>query len=210
MKLDLGCGTTPAEGYVGVDLPEDETIDSVSLSPLQPKIDERGVIRFDLASGIPWPFADDSVDGLYSAHVIEHLPAEFIETFAWERGEYGQSVLRRTGMQDALFWFLDEAWRVTKPGGKFLLRWPSLEDARTGAIQLAAFQDPTHRRFIPSSQIHYWSATGRKTLGVEQYRIRCDWTVAALEVEGQTVPHLCQRELGTVLETEVCLEKKVS
>lgn len=206
MKLDLGCGNSPIEGYVGVDLPPD---DVEVESPMHRVIDERGIIRFDLASGIPWPFADESIDGLFSAHLVEHLPAQSIPVYRWESGPLGH-LLRTTGHQDALFWFLDEAWRVTKPGGKFLLRWPSLEDARTGAIQLAAFQDPTHRRFIPSSQIHYWSATGRKTLGVEQYRIRCDWTVAALEVEGQTVPHLCQRELGPVLETEVCLEKKVS
>lgn len=215
MKLDLGCGQKPIDGFVGVDLPPthrepDEQFDEER--PLQPRIDARGIVRFDLVSGIPWPFADESVEELFSSHLVEHLPASDIAVYSWGRGGLGQPCLHRQGMQDALFWFLDEAWRVTQPGGKFLLRWPSLEDFHTGELQLAAFQDPTHRRFIPVAQIAYWSREGRKGLAVEQYRVSCDWTLAPLEVEGQIVPHLCQRALGggpkPILETEVCLEKK--
>ena len=197
MKLDLGCGKKPEEGYVGVDLPLDEGEPFDDLAPLQPRIDDTGIVRFDLCSGIPWPFADGSVEGLFSSHVIEHLPAGRITVYEWEPTSLGRQLLRRNGTQDALFWFLDEAWRVCKPGGEFLLRWPALRDEQTGELCMSAFQDPTHYRFIPVEQIPYWSRRGRATLDVSQYRASCDWVCK----------ELCQRRLGG--ETSKIVENQV-
>lgn len=54
-KLDLGCGKTKPEGYVGVD-----------------KIAQRGVDRvWDLERGIP--YADGAFDEVRAIHVLEHL-----------------------------------------------------------------------------------------------------------------------------------------
>lgn len=202
MKLDLGCGKTPIEGYVGVDLPEDELAIPRETGPLQSHVDADGVIRFDLASGVPWPFADESVDGLFSSHVIEHLPAARIRVYEWTSGQFNRHLLTCTGTQDALFWFLDEAWRITRPGGEFLLRWPALRDERNGEIQEQAFLDPTHYRFIPVHQHLYWCRKGRETLGVSQYRVRCNWALKSSS----------QRELGggalRVIENEFLLVKE--
>ncbi len=173
MKLDLGCGAQPLDGHVGIDLPLDELAPSAA-QPLQPIIDASGIIRFDLASGIPWPFANESIESLFSSHVIEHLPACRIDIYRWEQRTLG-NFLQCTGTQDALFWFLDEAWRVTQPGGEFLLRWPALENLRIGVLCLPAFQDPTHYRFIPTAQVAYWSRSGREALGVSGYRTSCNW-----------------------------------
>lgn len=201
MKLDLGCGQKPIEGYVGVDLPVDELVPSSSTGPFQPSIDSDGIVRFDLSSGIPWPFRDESIDGLCSSHMIEHLPSGRIDIYQWAERELGH-FLQCIGTQDALFWFLDEACRVTKPGGEFLLRWPALRDPRTGEIQTAVFIDPTHQRFIPIEQALYWNRAGRAALGVSQYRARCNWV---------TEQHLF-RQLGegalSVVEAELLLVKE--
>lgn len=225
MKLDLGCGKTPLEGYVGVDLPLDsrprldglwgpDTRGGFHLRGEEsPAIDSKGIIRFDLASGRPWPFADDSIDALFSSHLIEHIPASDVYTYeyrVWNDREptaagsptpNGKG-LYCSGSKDALLRFMDEAWRVAKPGGEFLLRWPALRDERTGKLLLGAYIDPTHRRFIPREQIHYWSRRGRKAFGVEQYPAVCNWVVKTFS----------QRELSSslgIIENEVLLIKEL-
>lgn len=179
MKLDLGCGESPVEGHVGVDLPADDFSGGVdpSLGPQQARLDPRGIVRFDLASGIPWPFADGSVESLHSSHLIEHLPATDVVLYQWSTGGLGQHVLRRTGTRDALCWFMQEAWRVTRPGGEFLLRWPAMVDERTGTLCLGAFVDPSHRRFVPLQQMQNWSRKGRELLPAHHLGIDCNWTI---------------------------------
>jgi hypothetical protein len=119
--------------------------------------------------------------------VIEHLPAARIATYAWSKSSLGLDVLAFAGMQDALFWFLDESWRVSKPGAEFRLSWPALRNDQTGEFCWAAFQDPTHYRFIPVEQVPYWSRAGRALYEVSQYRARCNWV---------SKPNYFQRLLG--------------
>lgn len=59
MKLDLGCGSRKAEGFLGVDISPDVGADFVH----------------DLRV-VPWPFADDSVDEVRCTHFFEHLTGE--------------------------------------------------------------------------------------------------------------------------------------
>ena len=73
LKLDLGCGQRKQEGFVGVDIAPIEGVDIVH----------------DLRN-VPWPFADNSVDQIYSSHTIEHL--------------------------DDLIPFFNEVHRILKPG----------------------------------------------------------------------------------------------
>lgn len=57
MKLDLGCGPNPAEGFEGCDqYPFDGKVKHV----------------FDLRK-TPWPFEDSSVDEARCSHFLEHL-----------------------------------------------------------------------------------------------------------------------------------------
>ena len=138
LKLDLGSGDHPAEGFLGVDIVEGLTDHA-----------------FDLCSGKPWPFASSSIDELRSSHYVEHIDACYLTV-------NGKRI-------DALLWFFDEAFRVAKPGALFTCQWPALQNAR-------AFQDPTHRRFIPHTVINYLSVEGRTAMGVQKaYGATCNW-----------------------------------
>lgn len=133
MKLDLGCGQAPREGFEGVDLWEGAQH------------------QHDLLQ--PWPWPDNSIEELSSSHFIEHIPTHW--------SQQGK---------DLLCWFFDEAWRVIKPGGVFLLQWPALQSVR-------AFQDPTHRRYIPLETLNYLNAEWRQAVGISHYNIACNWGI---------------------------------
>lgn len=152
LRLDLGSGPRPAEGFKGVDI--------------VPGVTD---YTFDLCCGQRWLFEDDSVDELRSSHFIEHIRADYVPTYRNETrpGKHGTLQLRGI-MQDALLFFFDEAFRVAKPGALFTVQWPALQSVR-------AFQDPTHRRFIPHTTITYLSREGRTVMGVEHYGATCNW-----------------------------------
>lgn len=139
LRLDLGSGPRPAEGFKGVDIVPGQTD-----------------YTFDLCSGRPWPIASDSVDELRSSHFIEHIDAGYVYPGA------GKERL------DALLFFFDEAFRVAKPNALFTVQWPALQNVR-------AFQDPTHRRFIPAEMITYLAREGREAMGVTHYGATCNW-----------------------------------
>jgi SAM-dependent methyltransferase len=56
VRIDLGCGNAKRPGFVGLDLFPGEQVDHV----------------LDLTAD-PYPFADDSVDEVFSAHFLEHI-----------------------------------------------------------------------------------------------------------------------------------------
>ena len=56
LKLDLGCGATKREGFLGVDLHQTDAVD----------------VLCDLR-GVPWPWPDSSVGEVVSSHFLEHL-----------------------------------------------------------------------------------------------------------------------------------------
>jgi len=190
-RIDLGSGPRPIDGFWGFD-----------------RAGGLHVTAFDLASGMPWPLPDQSVKELYSRHFIEHVPASDIHVYEFvpEEARIDQTLppsrvptgfVRYLGLRDALCWVMDEAYRVAEPGARFRVRWPALIDERSGAVGRIAFIDPTHRRFIPREQMHYFSRAGRKALGVEQYGCSCDWVVISE----------AQADLGIGCEYDVTLQK---
>jgi len=137
VKLDLGSGQNPPDGFVGLDLwaPETERVKRCDL------------MRF------PWPYADASVDELRCSHFIEHIP------------------MRETDDgRDMLLAFFDEAHRVLRPGAKMIVTWPALQSVR-------AFQDPTHRRFVPLETMLYLDADWRRMNGLDHYPVSCDFVI---------------------------------
>ena len=150
MRLDLGAGGRPREGFLGVDV--------VQVTP--------ETCRFDLICGSQWPWPDSSVDELASSHFIEHIPADYVEVM--KRVPNGGSFNILRAQQDRLLFFFDQAFRVIKPGGLFHLTWPALKSTD-------AFRDPTHRRFIPLEMLHYLSTSGRAAMGLEHYEATCNW-----------------------------------
>jgi len=111
-----------------------------------------------LWSGRSWPFRSNSIRALRASHVIEHIELGDVELEA-------PSLWRE---QNRFFFFFDEAYRVIEPDGLFELHWPVWNS-------VYAHQDPTHHRFIPVSTLLYLSQPGRAQLGVDRYRVRCDW-----------------------------------
>lgn len=100
MKLDLGCGETPAAGFEGVDLYTEQA---------QHKVDLLGTLATDEG----WPWESDSVEEIHCSHFFEHVPGPL-------RGR-----------------FMEEVWRVLKPGAKATFITPYWSSVR-------AIQDPTH------------------------------------------------------------------
>lgn len=96
LRLDLGCGSTPKEGFIGVDVRQFGNV---------------GVVC-DLAKQ-PWPWADSSVDEVHCSHMLEHVPR-----------------LERIH-------FVNELWRVLKPGAKATIITPHWASVR-------AYADVTH------------------------------------------------------------------
>lgn len=128
MKLDLGCGSHKAEGFLGVDISPDCGADIVH----------------DLRVR-PWPFADNSVDEVRCTHFFEHLT--------------GEERMR----------FMDELWRVMKPGATVLLVTPYWQS-------YGAVQDPTHQwPPVCEASYFYFNRAWREQAGITHYPIHCDF-----------------------------------
>jgi len=113
----------------------------------------------------PWPFEDNSVEELHCSHYVEHIPAREIEA-------RDLADPKRTDLlgKDHLFAFFDECFRILKPGGDMRVIVPALRNNR-------AFQDPTHRRFLPAETFLYLNAEWRKMNMLDHYRADCNFGV---------------------------------
>lgn len=174
VKWDLGCGQSPSPGFEGVDLYAPDATH-----------------KFDLCK-FPWPREDNSVDELYCSHFVEHIPCRDVEPRDLNDLESYVGCIsdlpskyraERWIGQDMAFAFFDEAYRILKPGGTFKVIVPALQTER-------AFQDPTHRRFIPPPWFMYLSLDWRKATKLDHYRVSCDF-------QG-TINHTCYEEMNVL------------
>lgn len=84
----------------------------------------------------PWPFDDNSMTGVVAVHVVEHL-------------------------KTLLLPFMDEAWRILRPGGSLYLETPL-----AGANVDLEMCDPTHVRcYRIHSFVNYFSLEGVEKFG---------------------------------------------
>lgn len=74
IKLDIGCGPNPLEGYIGCDLIKFDKVEKV----------------FHAGKDV-WPFEDNTVDEVHAAHFLEHL-TNLNE--AWERTHFFNEACR--------------------------------------------------------------------------------------------------------------------
>lgn len=158
LRLDLACGQSPREGFQGVDL----------LAPqVHHKVD---LLKF------PWPWKDNSVDELHCSHFVEHIHAREVEESDLDLSRCKENELPEGGVRkdllgkDMLFAFFDECWRILKKDGRMSVIVPCLRSDR-------AFQDPTHRRFIPAQMFLYLHAPWRKENKLDHYRVMCNFDV---------------------------------
>jgi len=151
LKLDLGCGLTPKEGFEGVDVRGDKKKYAVDL------------FKF------PWPFEDNSVEEIHCSHLVEHIPAREVEerdivAFATAKPD----TIKRFLGQDMLFAFMDECWRILQPDAWIQIVVPSARSNR-------AFQDPTHRRFLMQETFMYLDESWRELQSLQHYIVRCNF-----------------------------------
>lgn len=99
----------------------------------------------------PWPWEDNSVAEIHTSHLVEHLPN--------------------------LIGFIDECFRILKPGGLLEVRHPNCKSER-------AFQDPTHVRFIPGATWYYFTKAWRDANKLSHYPIKSDFSVEIIFGDG--------------------------
>lgn len=149
VRLDLGCGKSPREGFEGVDLYADNAKHKVDL------------FKF------PFPWEDNSVDEIHCSHFIEHLPCREVENkdLSLSKNPSDETLKRLVG-QDFLLAFFDECWRVLKHDSIMTVVVPNGRSDR-------AFQDPTHRRFIVPTTFAYLNRLWREGNRLDHYNVRC-------------------------------------
>lgn len=75
----------------------------------------------------PWPWKDNSADEIQLISVVEHLKLDLVET-------------------------LDECWRILKPGGTLVLKYPLWSTP-------TAHDDPTHRWWLSERALEVFDPT---------------------------------------------------
>lgn len=163
MKLDLGCGQSPKPGFLGVDIVDGPNV-AITANLFTPQWDVREILAGSPASQLNvcrpaeihngigsggWVLKDDTVDELFSSHLVEHVPD--------------------------LVAFMHEAYRVLKPGGRFIVQHPYQHSNR-------AWQDPTHVRALNEVSWSYYDANWRKSIGIDHYDgFSCNFEVVSVQ-----------------------------
>lgn len=102
----------------------------------------------------PWPIKSESVEEALCSHYVEHIPM--------------LCACAPSGKQDPLFAFFDELYRIMVMGGKVQIVTPYYANSR-------AFQDPTHRRFIPEATFLYPNEKWRQDNKLDHYSLNCNF-----------------------------------
>jgi SAM-dependent methyltransferase len=135
IKVNLACGQTKEEGWIGVDY-----------------VKAKGVDIVHNLNKYPWPFKDASVDEVFASHYLEHIPHD----------------IPKHPDRDGLFLFMDEVYRILKPGGKAVFITPWWNNVR-------CWQDPTHRRAISDATFLYFNKKWRDLNKLDHYYVTCDF-----------------------------------
>jgi len=162
LKIDLAAGGNKREGYIGVDIADVEGIDIVH----------------DLRS-YPWPFETESVEEINCSHYIEHIKHDNVaidlkqivnESNSFE--EFKEKINNEDFLapKDGFIKFINEVYRILKPGGKVYLVAPYWASVRFVG-------DPTHIRPIADSTFWYVNKEWIENNNLHHYGIECDFDV---------------------------------
>lgn len=165
MFLNLGCGNRPIkdEGWVNVD-----------------KFDNVGADQVVDLFKMPYPWLDNSIEGILCSHFLEHIPHSLVphnmDTFPWSGRQLELLKL------DGFFAFFEECYRILKPGGYIEIECPF-------GWSTGAFQDPTHTRYIVLQTFGYLHRDEAEKDKPFDYGLRADFIIkeanhAKLELGG--------------------------
>lgn len=129
--VDLGGGQYPQPGFLNLDMR-----------------DVRGVDIVHNLTMFPWPLPDECASIVMASHLVEHLsplPADprlvaLVELLVRKKVLKASEVREAIGEVDGtptFIRFMDEVWRIMKPGGKFMMVTPY-------GGSFGWWQDPTH------------------------------------------------------------------
>jgi SAM-dependent methyltransferase len=149
LKLDLGCGKNKREGFHGVDSRPFDGVDTVV--DLVARAKGFNVVNTEhggkeaMPKFRPWPWKEASVEEAHSSHFVEHLHA------------------------DERIHFVNELYRILKPGGKAQIIVPHWSSCR-------AYGDLTHQ-WPPVSEFwfYYLSKSWREVNAPHNDAYICDF-----------------------------------
>jgi len=162
-KIDLACGNYKPEGYVGIDITTKDTVADYAVDLQQ----------------YPWPIESDSVTEVRCSHYIEHIPHQNVaidlkqildKSSSFEEFKENVSKEEFIRQPDGMIKFLNELWRITKPGGRVTLQAPYFSSMRS-------YGDPTHHRYISDWSFYYANKQYRESVGLGHYDLTCDFDV---------------------------------
>jgi SAM-dependent methyltransferase len=149
LRLDLACGNSKREGFVGVDISLDTQADYLCNLDEYPwklrkitRAEDGSVkeVEFDAGKVID----DDSVFEIHCSHFIEHVAD--------------------------IKAFMEEIYRILIPGGRVTFYAPYYSSVR-------AMQDYTHKRFISEATFLYFNKKWMDTNKLQHYGVRCNFAV---------------------------------
>lgn len=153
MILDLGCGKAKRDGTIGVDFVEMPGVDIVC------DLNER------------FPFPDNSVDGIYASHILEHL--------------------------DDILFIMNEIWRICKPNAWVKVWVPHFSSGTTtwgDPTHKRPFTISTFEYFTPGSDVHYINAR------FEVESVKLNFNLGGGHGKGTKLRHLIYFYLGRAVE----------
>lgn len=143
VKIDLGCGANRIPGFIGVDIRAVPGVDVV----------------VDLEK-FPWPIPDECASTVACSHVLEHIVPQKVDArivaltklLVEKKVISDKEVKENIGdmeFESTFIRFMDEVWRILKPGGEFLIRVPY-------AGTIGYYQDPTHVNMLTEATFYYF------------------------------------------------------
>ena len=160
LKLNLACGQSKIDGYFGIDIKPGDTVDAT----------------MDLEQ-FHWDIESESAEEIICSHYVEHTPTDTLakrllkliaENNDYEHLQQKVAEIDLNAPSDGLILFMDEVYRILKPGGRIKVIAPYYNNMR-------CWQDPTHKRAISEATFLYFNKQWRETNKLDHYGIQSDF-----------------------------------